>query len=388
MELRTRTRIDQYLGGLLIPILKPLTYLVGLALRRDHRVDIRGDLLFIKMLGGGSLVIAFPALLGIRRAFPDSRLKLLTTEAVRPFAESLGVFDQILTVRDRSTSALVLSTVRCLVQARPVDTVVDLEVYSRLTTILSVLTLARNRIGFFIEDTFWRKNLHTQLVFFNQFSGVFHFYERIARLIHAPVAPSRVCRSHLVRHLKIPAEPETRPASQVVRIAIGHSCSEIGKERLLSPAQWRAILDVRLEGATELHFLGASSDAPAADRIIAALEGLDGCTSVNHCGKFSLEESLRLLASCDSFWGVDSALLHYARLLGLSCASWWGPTDPMSRLKDLEVRNEEVFYRKIPCSPCIHVTGTPPCQGQNSCIQALFGGEEELPDLPVIHTSE
>lgn len=64
-----------------------------------------------------------------------------------------------------------------------VDTIVDLEVYSRLTTVISTLTCARNRVGFYIEAVFWRKSLYTHLIYFNRFAGTFLWYDAVARLL-------------------------------------------------------------------------------------------------------------------------------------------------------------------------------------------------------------
>jgi hypothetical protein len=33
------------------------------------------------------------------------------------------------------------------------------------------------------------------------------------------------------------------------------------------------------------------------------------------------------------------------------------------------VPGEEVFYRPIPCSPCVHVTENPPCNGASACMR-------------------
>lgn len=366
MRLRAKTRIDNVLGGLLIFVLSPLAYLVGLLLRRDHRLQVRGEILVIKMLGGGSLVMAFPALLAIRGAYPGVGLSLLTTPAVRPFASTLGIFDRIHVVDDRSAPRLLASGLRCLRQCLGVDTVIDLEVYSKLTTVLSLVVLARNRIGFFIHGTFWRKNLHTHLLFFNPFSGVYFFYDEIARRLGATIPSMRECAAHLRRHLDI---PESAPGAP--RIAIGHACSDMGRERMLSPAQWRKVFDSRAPRGAQVHFLGAEGDRADAERIIGALGGVD-CAFHNECGKLSLEQSVRLLSTCGEFWGIDSALLHYARLLGIRSVSFWGPVDPTCRLRPIGGLAEEVHYRKIPCSPCIHITGHAPCQGNNVCIAGLF----------------
>jgi hypothetical protein len=147
-DIQSKIALDRYLGGALIFILNPVARLFGYLLSRDHALAVRGDILVIKMLGGGSLVMAFPALFGIRRAHPGVKMRLLTTNAVRPFAETLGLFDEILALDDRSFIRLVASSLHCLRRCIGTDTVIDLEIYSYLSTVLSIFTLARNRLGF------------------------------------------------------------------------------------------------------------------------------------------------------------------------------------------------------------------------------------------------
>lgn len=178
MTLDRKKWIDLALGTLLVVLLKPWVMLVGRLLRRDHEVTPRGDILCIKMQGGGSLVIAHRALMGLRLAYPQARLRLLCTPATRVFGELLGVFDDYIVVADRSMLHLIVSGVRALWACRGIDTVIDFEVYSRLTTVMALFTLARNRISFYMESAFWRQDLATHLIFFNRAAGVYVFYSQ------------------------------------------------------------------------------------------------------------------------------------------------------------------------------------------------------------------
>ena len=83
-------------------------------------------------------------------------------------------------------------------------------------------------------------------------------------------------------------------------------------------------------------------------------------------------QSVGTIAESYEFWGIDSGLLHLARIAGLRCVSFWGPTDPATRLRDTWGIEESIHYRKIACSPCVHTTQEPPCRGDNRCIQGLF----------------
>jgi ADP-heptose:LPS heptosyltransferase len=367
MDITKKQRVDIVLGTLFLIILRLPVLVLGELLKRDHNPIPKGDILVIKMQGGGSLVLAFPALLGIRNRYRNCRVVLLTTPSVLPFAESLDLFDKIICVKDRGLLSLMLSGIYAWWNSLRVDTIIDLEVYSRLTTVFSVLTLARNRIGFYLESTFWRRGLHTHLIFFNRYAGVYHFYNEIARLLSAPIETRPFSAEHLRRNLPQHAK------SACVRISIGHACSDFGAERMLSASQWVEVFHAKKVTSEEIVFLGAPTDHRIAEEIIyAARHHFPQAAFINKCGALSLKEAVACIGSSDEFWGIDSGLLHYARLLGKKNISFWGPTDPLTRLQDFNDVITEVYYQKIPCSPCLHVAETPPCKGENFCLRTIF----------------
>ena len=126
MRLKDKQRLDYTLGGVGIFVLKPLAVLLGNLLRRDHSLIVKDHVAVIKMLGGGSLVIALPALLGLRRKYPHIRLSLVTTSSLKPFADVLAIFDEILIVDDKSLFTLCVSCMRLLRRLFRVDTILDL----------------------------------------------------------------------------------------------------------------------------------------------------------------------------------------------------------------------------------------------------------------------
>src|SRR2546423_9802441 len=109
MRLQTQRLIDNYVGRLAIALLRPLTMVLGFLLRRDHRLTVEREVIWIKMLGGGSLILAMPMLLGFRRAHPTVKMVLITTPSVKPFAELMGVFDEYRVI-DVSSSAAIMIT--------------------------------------------------------------------------------------------------------------------------------------------------------------------------------------------------------------------------------------------------------------------------------------
>jgi len=377
MDLRTQRRVDNYVGRIGIAILRPPAQLLGALLRRDHELTVKDEIVWIKMLGGGSLLLAMPMLLGFRRAHPQLKMVLVTTRAVKPFAELLGVFDEFRVIDERGVAALLRSSLSVWWKTLRADCIVDLEVHSRLTTVFTTLTMARNRVSFWLEDIFWRRGLASHLVFFNRSSGSYHFYDRVGDLFGVAVATRVQCRDALVAAcaVSVPAVPERG------QVAVGFACSDLGQERMLSATQWvRVFRDNLKPQHTTFVFLGGPSDRTAGDRIIDMLRGeFPALQFHNACGETTLRESVQALFDSAEFWGIDSSLLHLARIAGLRCVSYWGPTDPATRLRDSWAVDETTHYRKIACSPCVHTSEEPPCRGDNRCIQGLLGDPMTAP---------
>jgi len=47
MNIELEKRIDYYVGGFFILILKPFVFLIGKIIKRDHQLNIQGRILFI-----------------------------------------------------------------------------------------------------------------------------------------------------------------------------------------------------------------------------------------------------------------------------------------------------------------------------------------------------
>lgn len=372
MNLDLKKIIDLYVGSFLILILRPLTILLGKVLRRNHSPIPQGDITVIKMLGGGSLVVGAAALLSIKKSHPHRKLQLVTSTSIVPFAKSLNVFDEILVINDKSFFTLIWSSLKVLKKLFRTDTILDYEVYSRLTTIFALLTCARNRIGFYRESVEARKNFSTHIVYFNLYYGSWYFYESLSRLINCNILSDNEVREHFLKSLQIQFPPS---GSASTKIGIGHGCSDLSLERMLSPTEWKILASTHLKNGRnyEFHFYGVKKDSQIADQIIEQFKDLPFRMSFHdHCGETNLVGSIKAISEMDEFWAIDSSLLHYSRLMGIKTVSVFGPTSPQSLIKPLNYLEEEILYEQIPCSPCVHVTEDPPCNGNNICIKNLF----------------
>lgn len=379
MRLSTKVSIDRWVAGSLLLLLKPLVMALGWLLKRDHRLSVGRSVLVIKLVGGGSLFIALPNLLGLKRAHPQAELVLLATPAVRPFAEAMNVFDRIETIDDSSLPGLLRSVAGCWWRLLGVDTVVDLEVHSVSSTLFALATLARNRLAFYLHDDGHKRHIATHLLFLQQFSGIYWFYDQIFGLLGAGPVPVADLGAHL-----LPTAPPPRRDLAHPHVGLGHACSELGRERELPPEGWVAVLGRRFapDAAFTVEILGGSGDGERGEQLARALRArFPHAQIINSCGCYSVAQVVSVLAAVDEFWGIDSALLHIARALGRPTESFWGPTDPATRLRELVPARDVVHYAKLPCSPCVHVAASAPCHGNALCMRRLL--ETLNPAVPV-----
>lgn len=374
MKLRYKLWIDLYIGSFLHFVMKPIALTLGFLMKRDHDLQKTTDITVIKMLGGGSLVIAYPALLGLKRIPRIQRLRLLTTPSIKPFAEALQIFDEIIVIRDNSLKGVIFDSLAAMRKLFRTDTIVDLEIHSRLTVIFALVCCARNRIGFYTRDSAWRRNISSYLLFCNTSSGIYHFYDQITYLLGGQVPAFAEASAIFRAGRNLPAAG--RRTSVAYEIGIAPCCSFLSRERMMPESDWVEILVRKLETESHqksvvLHFLGGKEDAPFIERIIAPLR--QRCPQIamqNLAGKARLGESVDLLASLDEVMCIDSSPLHFSRLLGIPTTSYWGPTDPSTLLRPSTMAKDTIHFPHLPCSPCVHVAATAPCHGDNICMHA------------------
>lgn len=374
MTFETKRRVDYWAGGLLLALLFVPVRILGLSLRRDHSTSRRKGCAVIKLVGAGSLFLAMPAMSEVRRRFPEGRFFLVGTPAVVRTAREFGWFDEYWTIDDSAFHRLIVSTIRVLWHlALRTDHLIDLEVHSRFTTLLTVLSAVRNRIGFVNEIVFWRRGFYTHMTYFNTHGPVFVFYDLLAKWFGADtVSVTAFNAGFRASVMAAPLPSGTVPSTPFV--AIGHACSDLGKERQLTPDEWKRLLTPVLLAGHEIAVLGGPADAASADAILAVLG-----RGRNLCGRLSIAQSSKIIARASAYYGIDSMLLHLARALEVPSVSVFGPTDPSFRLRASPAK-ERVAYARLPCSPCIHVNETPPCQGQRTCMALALESLTAFPD--------
>ena len=374
MQLSFLRQIDTLAGNFLLYALAGPARVIRFVWPRQRTEKQRH--VFVKMKGGGSLIIALPALLGLRQKNPDAEFILVCAREAQIYGELSGIFDRFLVVDDNSVLSLVKSGLVALRASFQADRCIDLEPNSRLAAVFTMMTCAQTRIGLVKPEQASRALAYSSALSFNSISPIYIYYDRIAELLGAPPASPVECRAYFQKNLS-PTEQNT-PIRKTV--ALAPFTSAFARERMMPVATWCALLQ-RTYTDTNLDFiiLGSKSNQNAASDMAAAIKRVLPKTTIqNLCESQSLRQATALLRQCDEAWSVDSGLLHIARLLGVRTHSFWGPTMPSQRLRPIDGLEETVHYRPFLCSPCIQASTVPPCRGNNLCMISMA---EESPHL-------
>lgn len=366
MNLRFLRALDRWLGPPLLALLVPFTHLLEIWTNEPVRDKPRH--VFLKLKGGGSLLIAMPALLALRRESPDIEFTLVCTQETKTYAELLGIFDDYSVIDDRSFVTLLPTAFHALKQSWRAELCVDLEPNSILAAAFCLLTLAKRRIGLVKAETPFRKAAYTDALSFNVYAPIYVYYDQIAAALEVSPAPISECRDQLLRAIP----KRDKPAGGRRTLGLAPFTSKFAQERMMPVETWLALFAKRgdIQQARFLVF-GSERNKAAGEEFLAQLrQAMPGAEGVNLCGLGALSETATEIGNLDEFWSVDSGLLHLARLLGVACRSFWGPTMPSQRLRPIPGLAEETLYRHFPCSPCVHLPA-PPCGGNNLCMKTM-----------------
>lgn len=364
MTLKFKQFIDCYIGRVLVFFNVILVRSVGLLLKRDHSLNKPPrHILVIKMLGLGSIIMASDSIFSLRKKYPAAKIILLCGRSIKPGVAPIGLFDEIWTNDDRNILRMAWSGCTLLARSWKLKGlwVIDLEVYSILTTLFSAWTCAVNRFGFQLNKVYFRNYLNTHNIYFNQFITVNQNYEMLVKAAGVTeIEPFSI------------SFPDSGKEKKY--IAINNTCSELGGDLRKIPALTLTGICGHIVETTpyDIAFTGAPSDRESIGTFIDNHLSPIKQRIRNTAGEFGFEEYYHFLQhECVAMISIDSAPLHIAMKLGMRTLSLWGPINPLHRFRFSGQHKHLSYYLATECSPCIHHTEVVPCGGDNICMKHM-----------------
>lgn len=381
MNTTQKLRLDRVLGTPLAWAINLAARALGQLLQRDHGTDPQSvrHIVVQKVLGLGSIVQATPLLAALRASFPHAEIALLTAARNRELVERLPLVDRGLYLADDSFGTLAVSTagaLRALMRER-IDLFFDLELYSAAASVVSALSCARNRYGFYRHSARFKKGSYTHLVKFATNKPVSRLYMQLALAAGAREVPDYELGPITVKpddHRRL-AETLRADGVRLVEeyIAVNPNASDLLLERRWPAERFAAVIERLAQEHRQCVILGGHGEREHVAGLLARLSADARRHVVDTSARLTLGELLAVIAGARCVVTNDSGPMHFAFALRRPTVCLFGPVDPLHY--SFATATVETLYHPVFCSPCVHEKEPPPCGGNNVCMQLIAPDE-------------
>ena len=399
ISVNTMRSIDHWLGvplcALISPVVAVLDRLQGFfkpALQQPRK------LLFIELSEMGSAILVDPAMREAQARgaeiyfliFKSNRASLSLLNTVKP--------ENIFTIDATGLFSLMRDSVTFLWQARRqrIDTVIDLELFSRFTALLTGLCGAQRRVGYHIfhGEGLWRGTMLTRKVHYNphihiakNFISLVHAafantieipFSKIAipdaeiRIEQAKIEPSDLQAVQqrifdLAEQMAIPFDP----VSQRV-ILINPNASDLLPQRRWAPHRFAELIaSIHARWPKDLILITGSANEIAYVEAIRLQAKV--ARAINFAGKVRFSELPALYTLAKVMVTNDSGPGHFSSVTQLRTVVLFGPETPALYGS---LGRSIAITAQLACSPCVSAANhrKTPCQ-DNVCMQAISVAE-------------
>lgn len=377
-----KIKIDRILFGALAYILDRMAFFLGRFLNINHSITKENvkNVVIAKYLGLGSIVRSQVIIEDIKTVFPNAKIYYLTSKKNKAIFDIIRNVDKVFTIDDARIISMAFSTfnlIKNLLKIK-VDVFMDLEVYSRYSTCISIMSCARNRYGFFRHDIHWHIGVYTHMLYFNNQKNISEIYLQLSKYLtrsdnNYKSLPSFNFREDNKKEVEDYFLKNLKRKEKDLYIGINANASELALERRYPPAYFTELIENLLNIKNVYIFLiGSPSERQYLEKeIYNKLNAKNRDKVFLTAGLFSLNGSIYLLSKFDLFITTDSGPLHFAYAQNINIISIWGPCSHFHYgIKNY--KNDIAINTNAYCSPCIHLTIRPPCRGHNICLQKIY----------------
>jgi len=382
-------KIDRYAG---IPITFAATLLLTVwQLFRPPRPRSPRRILFVELSEMGSTILADPAMRKARDHFQAELFFVIFTKN-RASLNLLQTIpeDNIFTINQSGLVSILADVIRfrawCV--RHRIDTVVDLELFSRFSALLTLLSGAINRVGFyaFHDEGLYRGEFLTHRVAYNPH---IHIAKNFIALINAlsagkkelPFSKQEVLDDEIILPVVTPtpgalsamqakikaAAPSYEPAAHRV-VLINPNSSELLPQRRWPPENYQRLIRQILMRYPDVFILitGAPSELAGAKALVTAIDH-ERCANLT--GHLIIEELPTLYTLAALMVTNDSGPGHFSAITRMPTLVLYGPETP--KLYG-SLGNARFIYANLACSPCVSATNhRKTACSDNVCLQAI-----------------
>ncbi|HEY8856739.1 MAG TPA: glycosyltransferase family 9 protein [Rugosibacter sp.] len=393
MNIDRMRKVDYFAG---IPLCLVATLWVHLAgwLRRwlwNDKVSLPKKVLFVELSEMGSAILVDPAMRKMQRdGHAELYFLIFKSNAVSLRLLNTIPESHVFTINEDGLFNIARDSLRFLFWARRhrIDTVIDLELFSRYSALLTGLSGAVNRVGFhaFYNEGLYRGAMLTHRVMYNPHQ---HIAKNFIALVNAALSEER---QHPFSKTVVEDSEITLMQAPVNDVAMAAMRAKILKEYpaynatrhrlviinpnasdLLPQRRWMQehfVVVMRNLLADDENILVLITGSPAERDRAAALKkhvGSDRC--INFAGCHGLDELPSLYQVAELMLTNDSGPGHFSAVTPLRTFVLFGPETPALYGS---LGNSTPIYAGLACSPCVSAANhrKTPCT-DNVCLQVI-----------------
>jgi len=397
MNVDRMRQIDYWIGVPLCFLSSYLFKFLGWVFPRSptksiHKTDHKPKALIIALSEMGSIVLAEPALTKIAQTHELYFLTFQRSKAVLELLELLPG-SNIQTIHINSPWAFIKSSIKSLFWARnhKLEWVIDLELFSRYSALLSAYSGAVHQVGFYSYYTegLYRGNMMSHKVTYNphihiskNFLAMAYAMEQATPLkTELPLSKIAITDKQVELRTRKTSDAEKESMLALVKQHCPiyhpetHQIALINSQGgdLLPMRNWgtksfRELSQLILKNFPNVIILmtGSRDEFQA---IKAIQQSLDNPRCINFAGAFKLKQILSLYSISEFMVSNDSGPNHFAALVNLPTYTLFGPETPKLYGSLGKTTN---IYKNLACSPCVSAYNHRKtiCQ-DNQCMQQI-----------------
>ena len=390
MNIQWIRRIDYWVGIPACFLLSILHSIKKLVTRNKNTEKTPKKVLFVLISELGSTVVAYPAFKAVLNHFPEASFFFLIFHENREVVSLLSIVpeNQIITLRKKALLTFLGDTVRACKRLRKekIDTVIDYELFSRFSSIVSLLSGARERVGFykFHMEGMYRGSFLTRRVQYNQSRHMAFNFLALSHSVWAEREQPYLKKTLRNESLQLPQLSSGEEAREHIwnKLSAFHPGIQRNNKIVLFNPNASALLPLRkwpLEYYGELArrllvdpdvyiaCIGVASEKPDAQSVIRS-----GASQriLDLTGETTLRELIDLFNVSRLLVTSDCGPAHIACLTSIPILIFFGPETP--NLFAPLSPNARIVYQDFACSPCVSVFNhrLSPCDN-NLCLKSV-----------------
>jgi ADP-heptose:LPS heptosyltransferase len=391
MKLQTQRFIDRWVGQLLCGVVSAWVRLTSPFTTPPKITGDARNILVILLSEMGSIVLAGPMFAELRRNYPRAKIHVLQLKKNQEVSKLLQLTEpeNLHSLDDSSGGALIADILRVSMKMRrlKLDAVIDCELFSRVSALLSFSTGAPVRVGYtpHTQEGLYRGSFINHAIPYNPYQ---HISKQFLSLVDALQSDSTMPRNKAAAIRELPLETglsvaftddelnayqtklrSDHPATADRSLVLLYAGGGILPERAWPASHYARVAQGLCAAGYAVGLIGLKDDAQLARDLLAQIRS-DACIDLTGYTR-SIRELLMLFHAARLLITNDGGPGHFATLTPIQTMVFFGPET--GKLYGPLGKRNQILESGIACSPCLSAYNhrLTFCDGDNQCLKRI-----------------